>query len=111
MFRKTTAATFAGIASIAIAGEDEPGLIEFVFRTVKRRRFEELMRAVRAQTMTEAEAFGELIVTWQENATGSLVDEPYSAEALGELFDEFWNAGPAIANAYARARVEAKEKN
>lgn len=111
MYTKQNKPVFEKIVPIGVAGE-APGLLAMKFRgDIKRSHFNAMTAKVRAGETSETDMLSEVIAGWDEKAEGSLVDVPYSREALDDLLDTFWGAGSDIVTAYIRGRSEAKSGN
>jgi hypothetical protein len=110
MFKRLPKPTFKGIVSIAIAG-DEPGLIEFEFNTLRKKEYDALLADLRADKLSEEAFLARLIAGWNYEHPESLVDEPFSGEALTDLLDRYWGAAVDVHVGYMKALAEARRKN
>ena len=81
---------------------------------VGRKEFNALFTDIKESGSSEAAVLGRLINSWDYESPGSLVDEPYTPEALERLLDECWSFGGDFIAAYVKARAareEAQQKN
>lgn len=110
MFSKQPAPELKGIATITVAGAT-PGLIDFEFNYMSRKAYQAELERLRRGEQSEAEFIARLVRGWNHGHPESLVTEPYSPAALGDLLDRFWQAGEEIIDAYRRAQAEGARKN
>lgn len=96
-----------------VIGDGQTAVLETECRRVGRKEFNAIFASAR-EGGSDADMIGKLITGWNHESPDSLVDEPYSAEALEMVLDEYWSFGSDFIAAYIKARaayVEAGRKN
>lgn len=103
MFKLQPNPTFKAKVGISIAGQTRPAEIEVEYRYLSKAKVKEFFDNLGGKN--DAEALSEIIVSW------SGVEEAFSAEALGELVDNYPAASADLFDTFRRELLEAKRKN
>jgi hypothetical protein len=103
MFKLQPNPTFKAKVSISVAGEKRLPEIEIEFKYLNKEAIKKYFEDIAGKS--DAEALSEIIVGW------SGVDQPYSAEALTLLVDNYPAAAADLFETFRKELLEAKRKN
>lgn len=112
MFKKIPNPKLIVRVDVAI-GDGQTAVLEAECRRVGRKEFNAIFTSAK-EGGRDADMIGKLITGWNHEAPDSLVDEPYSVDALEQVLDEYWSFGSDFIAAYIKERAtyaEAGQKN
>ena len=105
MFKLQPNPTFTAKVGITVAGQIKPAEVEFEFKHLSRKQVSAFFDRLRDEKIEDAEALGEIVVGWKG------IDQPYSAETLATLLDNYPAAARDLFAAFSRELMESRAKN
>ena len=103
MFKINPNPTFKATVQISVPGSDKPAAITVDFKHLSKSALRDYFSSLEGKTDTEALA--SVITGWQG------IDADYSADALGQLIDNYPASAGELFEAFRRELLEARRKN
>jgi len=103
MFKITPKPKFNATVQLSVPGSDKPAAITVEFKHLSKSALRDYFGGLDGKS--DAEALGEIITGWQG------VDADFSADALGQLLDNYPAAAGELFEAFRRELLEARRKN
>lgn len=98
------APTFKGVVSIPVPGE-KPAEVEFVFKHRTRKQFDELMKKTKADVEAGTDGAGDTAFVMSLVEGWNVDGEPFNAENVEKLLENYHAAGRAISERYTELLV------
>lgn len=103
MFKINPKPVFRATVPLSVPGSDKPAAISVDFKHLGKSALRDYFAGLEGKS--DAEALGEIVTGWEG------VDAPFSADALGQLLDNYPAAAGELFEAFRRELLEARAKN